>query len=87
MGGRVTPQEARALVSSELRDRDQHDADKWQVLSHLTTLILLFCSTAATWCSACKTIGSLNLPYKHDSARVAFQTPMHGPDGSVDCAQ
>ena len=29
--GRVTPEEARALITRELRQRDQADSDKWQV--------------------------------------------------------
>lgn len=33
VGGRVTPQEACTLVRDELQDRDQKDADKWQVRS------------------------------------------------------
>ncbi len=32
--GRITPEEGRALVSRALRDRDQADSDKWQVLPH-----------------------------------------------------
>lgn len=29
--GRITPQGAQALVTRELRDRDQADSDRWQV--------------------------------------------------------
>lgn len=32
MRGKITPEEGRALVSRALRDRDQADSDKWQVL-------------------------------------------------------
>lgn len=32
--GRITPEEGRALVSRALRDRDQADSNKWQVLLH-----------------------------------------------------
>ena len=31
VGGRVTPEEAGALVAKELRSRDQADSDRWQV--------------------------------------------------------
>lgn len=32
MRGKLTPEQGRALVSRALRDRDQADSDKWQVL-------------------------------------------------------
>ena len=32
MRGKLTPEEGRALVVRALRDRDQMDSDKWQVL-------------------------------------------------------
>lgn len=32
MRGKLTPEEGRALVVRALRDRDQTDSDKWQVL-------------------------------------------------------
>lgn len=31
VGARLTPHEAQALVQAQLRDRDQKDADQWQV--------------------------------------------------------
>lgn len=50
--GKITPEEGRALVSRALRDRDQADSDKWQVLQHhhhhlcslcFTFLVLFYC--------------------------------------------
>ena len=32
--GKLTPEEGRALVNKALRERDQADCDKWQVLQH-----------------------------------------------------
>ena len=31
VGARLTPHEAQALVQAQLQDRDQKDADQWQV--------------------------------------------------------
>lgn len=44
MRGKLTPEEGRAFVGRALRDRDQADSDKWQVLQHHTrALFWLVC--------------------------------------------
>lgn len=48
--GRVTPEEGRALVSRALRDRDQADSDKWQVLPQLTGIEMHIQSHGAVTC-------------------------------------
>ena len=59
MRGKLTPEEGRALVGRALRDRDQADSDKWQVLlTPSQSSFWLICRTCDPTCGCllCHTI-------------------------------
>ena len=70
--GRITPEEGRALVSRALRDRDQADSDKWQVLPPHNLLLLVVCWT---WGHMGGLLGLANIsipgvPQRHRSTHI-----------------